>query len=565
MMLRCSRKSLSVVVALLVLLVCAGGARADEPPYFAVTNVRIVPVSGPVIEGGTVVIAKGLITAVGKDAKIPPEAWVIDGKGLTIYPGLIDAMTDIGLQSTAAREPQGQSSSQPSPPAQPQRLSRGPEDRPSTSPWQNAADDLNAEDKRIEIWRNSGFTTALTVSRSGIFSGQGAVINLAGERSNDMVVKTPAVLGINFQPSGGFFGFPGSLMGVLSYVKQLFLDSNHYGQIDPIYNGNPRGQELPAYDRAVRSVREAVASGRPVLLPGNTAAEILRALNMSEWLSVRTILYGGQQGYEVADALASKKVPVLISLKWPEKDRNGDPDAEESLRVLKFRDRAPSTPATLEKAGVKFSFYSDGIANPKEILKNAKRAIDAGLDPDAALRAFTLNAAEIFGLSEQLGSIEPGKVANLIVADGDLFGEKTKIKVVFVNGHKYEVREPGRPTEPPTINATGKWTLTANTRQGTQTTTADLTMSPDGTLSGTVTGQSGTSSITTGWVSANKFSFTVILNRGGGAVEATYTGTIENDQMKGSVSLGSFTVDFTGMKPNTNSGLSEWLETGGEE
>src|SRR5205814_4503348 len=153
-------------------------------------------------------------------------------------------------------------------------------------------------------------------------------------------------------------------------------------------------------------------------------------------------IYGGQMGYEVATEIAAKKVPVLVNLKWPEAEKDADPEDKPSLRTLRFRDRAPSSPAALAKAGVKFAFYSGGITVPKDTLKAAKRSIDAGLAPDAALRALTLSPAEIFGVADRLGSLENGKIANLVVTDGDLFEEKTKIKMVFVDGHRFEVREP---------------------------------------------------------------------------------------------------------------------------
>ncbi|MEW6735933.1 MAG: amidohydrolase family protein [Acidobacteriota bacterium] len=553
-MLRCYiRSALFICIVLSTALVTVSQAQTDEPPYFAIRNARIVPVSGPVIDNGTVVIARGLITAVGKDVTIPPEAWVIDGKGLTVYPGFIDAFTDLGLPTAApSTVTPGQGGANN--PQQATRVARGPEDRPATTPWQHAADELNPEDKRFESWRNACFTSALVAKRDGIFSGQGALINLAGERAGDMIVKSPATLNISFQSPGGFISFPGSLMGTMAYVKQVLLDTTHFGEADKLYRTNPRGLQRPEYDRAVRAIYDALISQRPVLLPGNTSAQILRTLKLSEEFSLRTVLYGGQQGYEVASTLAAKRIPVLVSLKWPEKDREADPDADESLELLRLRDRAPSTPAALEKAGVKFAFYSDGITNPKDILKNAKKAIEAGLPPEAALRAFTLNAAEIFGVVDQLGSIDTGKIANLVVADGDLFNDKTKVKMIFVDGHKYEVREPSRPTEPPTVNLTGRWTLTVASPQGTQTVTADLTMSQDGTLTGTVTSAVGSGSISTGYVSSNKFSFTVTLTLGQRPVDTTFSGNVENNQMKGSVSLGRFSAEFTGIRPNTEMG-----------
>src|SRR6516225_2504315 len=153
----------------------------------------------------------------------------------------------------------------------------------------------------------------------------------------------------------------------------------------------------------------------------------------------------------------------------------------------------------------------DGVSTPKEVLKNAKKVIDAGPPGDVALRAFTANAAEIYGVADRLGSIEKGKIANLVVADGDLFNEKTKIKMVFVDGRRFEIREPDRPKDPPQGDITGKWKLSYNTPEGPEESTADLVMSSDGTIRGTLTSKRGTATIISGYLSADKFNFVINL------------------------------------------------------
>jgi len=428
---------LAVCAVTLIGWVCTACGEGGEPRYFAVKNARIVPVSGPLIENGTVVIAKGLIQAVGTNVAIPPEAWVIDGKGLTVYPGLIDAGTNLGLaqDDDAKKRAAGPSAS-------------GPEDRPATTPWRVAADELKTDDKRIESWRNAGFTTALSVPDGGIFPGQATVIDLAGERPGDYVVRPRATVPLSFKPVGGFFGFPDSLMGTIAYVRQVLDDTAWYAQAEPIYQANPTKTERLSYDRTEFILSRALQNNELVLLPANNSIQIVRALRLADEWKIRAVLYGGQQGYEVAAALAASKIPVLVSLKWPERSKDADPEAEQTLRELRFRDRAPGTPAALAKAGVKFAFYSDGLATPKDIFKSVKRASDAGLTQDAALRAMTLDAADILGLSDRLGSIAPGKIANLVVTDGDIFNEKTKVKHVFVDGRWFVVHEETPPEKP---------------------------------------------------------------------------------------------------------------------
>jgi imidazolonepropionase-like amidohydrolase len=546
-------------------------APGNPPPFYAITNARIVTVSGAVIEGGTVVVANGLIAAVGKDAKIPPEAWVIDGKGLTVYPGLIDAYTDLGLQAArpagAAAAPPQTPAPAPGPPgqqaAQPARV-QGPDDRPGTTPWRMAADELTTSDRRIEQWRNGGFTTAVSVPRGGFFPGQAAVINLAGERDEQMVVKSPVALSIAFTGVGGpGGGFPGSQMGIISYIRQVFLDAEQARTAQTIYDANSRGVPRPQYDRATAVLNEALAARRPVLMPAANPVQIRRVLALAEEWKVSPILFGVQQGYEVADVLAEKKTPVIISVRWPEPDRGADPELEETLRTLRFRDRAPSTPAVLDKAGVKFAFYSDGIAAPRDILRNAKKSIDAGLRREAALRALTLTAAEIFGVADRLGSIEPGKIANLVVADGDIFEERTRIRMVFVDGRKFDVREPAPtpaergpagPQQPTSL--TGRWTIEVLTPDGPQAATLDAQQAADGSLSGTMATPYGNVPVNRGSVAGREFRFAITLDVGNGPQEFTFSGSAEGNRVRGTVVSGDLVLEFTGTRAGPNAGAT---------
>lgn len=444
------RKLLPWGLAVLLSAATAGSEEPNEPLYFAIRDARIVTGTGRVIDGATLVLSDGLISGIGRSAAIPPEAWIIDGSGLTVYPGLIDSLSDLGLgreTSETGRERGRQGSSPSSPEGSEQRPSQGPEDRPGTTPWKSAADELKSDDERLEKWRNAGFTSAVSAPEKGILPGQAAFINLAGDRPRELVVQAPVALRVNLQQQTLRQGYPASLMGVFSYLRQVFADAEHYAQAWDTYRNNPKGLSRPTYDRALEPLVEAQAERWPILIPASWAKEIHRAVALGEELDANTVIYGVHQGYEAVDVLADANVPVLVSLDWPKQAKDGDPDAEEPLRVLRLRDRAPSTPAALQKAGVRFAFYSDGISKPNDVLENARKAVEAGLSKDAALRAFTLSAAEIYGLDERLGSIEEGKIANVVLTDGDLFEEDTKVKIVFVDGKKFEVREREEPDE----------------------------------------------------------------------------------------------------------------------
>ena len=436
-------------VLLVVCCLSAVGLRAEGPTAFAIKDARIVTVSGPILEHGTVLLRDGLIESVGASISIPADAWVIEGRGLTVYPGLIDALSTWGLPE-AAPAAQGRSGATPAPapttpaaPSPPQPVARGPEDRPSNHSWVRAADLVTVSDKRIAAARSAGFTTAVIFPTTGIFAGEGAVVDFSGDRAGQMVVASPVGQYLTFT-TGGFASFPGSLMGVIAYIRQIYLDADHYRLAREMYQQNPVGLQRPAYDRALEGVLETPR----VLLPAERAAEIERMVNFAADLKKPAILYGAHDAAQALDSLRKSQIPLLVSLKWPERNKEADPDEHEPLRVLELRERAPAAPAALAKSGVRFAFYSDNQAKPQDVIKAVKRALVAGLSEQDAVRAFTLSAAEIYGVADRLGAIEKGKIANLVITDGPLFQDHTKVKYIFVDGAKYEPVPPEAPAGP---------------------------------------------------------------------------------------------------------------------
>jgi imidazolonepropionase-like amidohydrolase len=425
-----------------LLLVCAY-AFAEGPSAVAIRNAKIVTVSGPVISKGTVVVRNGLIEAVGDNVQVPADAWVVDGEGLTVYPGLIDALSTVGIPGAApaaGAAGRGAGGGRGAAPAAttPAPRSMGPEDRPATTSWLLAADELQPSDKRIETVRGAGITTAVTFPTRGIFAGQGAVIDLlSDEKPGEMIVASPAGQYISLTRAGGFGGgFPTSLMGTIAYIRQVYLDADHYKLVKEAYEKNPRGIQRPEYDRAL----EGVLASKRILLPANRVVEIDRMLRFAAELKQPTILYGMREGYrpEAAELLKRANTPVLVSLHWPEAPRGPDVNLEDqTLRNLEDIDKGPSIPSAFQKAGVKFAFYTDGIDAPRDFQRAVKKAIDAGLSREDAVRALTLSPAEIYGIADRVGSIEKGKIGNLVVTRGDIFSDGSKIEMVFVDGRKY--------------------------------------------------------------------------------------------------------------------------------
>ena len=544
-----SMLSAAFIAAMILGSGSSASAQGGEPQYFAIRGAKVFPVSGPPVEDATVVVARGVITVVAKDAAIPADAWVIEGKGLTVYPGLLDAFTDVGIP--AAPAPAEGATRRPA------EVAHGAEDRPASTPWRSAADEASLSDKRIETWRSAGFTTVVSSPKAGFFPGEAAVLDLAGERAGDLVVKPTVAIPVTLKPLSGFAsGFPDSLMGVLGYEHQVWLDTAWLTKAEAAYEKNPKGIARPRYDRTSAALADAIEDRALVLVPGNSALDIRRALALSERWKVDEVVYGGQAGYEIADEIAAKKIPVLIDLKWPAAEKDGDPDETPSLRTLRLRDRAPSTPAAFAKAGVKFAFYSGATTDPKDLLKAVKKSLDAGLTPDAALRALTLTPAEIFGVADRLGSIEKGKIANLVVTDGDLFNEKTKIKFVFVDGRRFEIRASEKPKDPPKGDMSGRWKLAYNTPEGPEEATLDISMASDGALSGTLDSKHGVASLISGYLSVDKFNFLININIGESFADVTFTGTFDGTTLKGNISVQGYSIDFTGTKPASKSSLA---------
>ena len=426
------KKALAAAVAGLV---CAACVKAAVPSAIAIKDARIIIVSGPDLPRGTVLLRDGLIEDVGPDLTIPADAWVINGAGLTVYPGFIDGLSTWGVSPPRRGAPTANTSSTTAPPPPPR--ARGPEDRPEDDAFERAADLMNPSDSRLQMARDAGFTTAAAFPERGIFGGEGAIVDLAGERGGDMVVASPIGQYVALRTRNFSAGFPNSLMGVIAYVRQTYLDLDWYKRANAIYAAHVSGNRRPGYDHYL----EALRNSPRILLPATEAQQIDRMLSFGAELKQPFIVYGLHEAYRRVDELSRAKTPVLVSLKWPAPPKDGDPAAVPDYRTLVMRDQAPSIPGLLAKAGVPFGFYDDGVDNAADLKKAVKKAIDAGLPQADAIRALTLNVAEMYGVADRLGSIEKGKIANLVVTRGDAFADKTRIEYVFVDGQQFKPSE----------------------------------------------------------------------------------------------------------------------------
>lgn len=541
-----------VALSLIASITSLAQARGET---IALTNARIVTVSGAPIEKGTVVVRDGIIEAVGASAKVPGDARVIDATGLTVYPGIFDALSNLGVAVAAAPQQRG--------PGQGGGPQAAQQNAPATNsnypngmqPEKDVVDELRGGDAQFESVRNAGFTTALTVARDGVFNGRSAVINLAGDTVSGMVIKDGFAQHFTFRTVPG--AYPGSLLGTFAAFRQMLLDAKRLQQLQRSYAANPRGMRRPENDRTLDALFPLINGSMPIVFNANSEIEIIRALGLAKEFGLKSIIGGGTEAWKVADRLKAQNVPVLLSLNFPKRTTAASPDADpENLETLRLRADAPKGPGVLLQKGVRFAFQSGG-ASPADFFNNALKATENGLPKDAAVRAMTLSAAEILGVDDRLGSIETGKIANLTVTRGDILSKDRTVTHVFVDGRMFEQKE--RPRQPAATNAVpttapaftsvgGTWRITIEIPG--QAVGGTLILNQQGqTFNGTMqTDATGTSPVRDGKTSAEGFSFISTVAFGGASFDITVSGKTSGNQINGTIDSPQGAIPFSGTK-----------------
>ncbi|HSI88378.1 MAG TPA: amidohydrolase family protein [Pyrinomonadaceae bacterium] len=523
------------------------GAHAQS---YAISNARIITVSGAAIDRGTVVIRDGLIEAVGANITPPADAKVFDAGGATVYPGFFDAGTNLGIQ--APQRPA------PGPGGQAGQAGQAAQSTPSISnypeglrPEDVIALELSATESQFESARNAGFTTALTTGRTGIFNGQSAVINLAGDSVGAMIVKSPAALHISFATISG--RYPGSLLGMMSATRQLFYDARRHQELQRMYEADPRGLRRPAADLSLEALIPALDRRMPVVFHANREMEIVRALELAKEFNLRTIILGGQESGKVIDRLKAANASVIFSMNLPKRTTAASPDADpEPLETLRFRAEAPKTAGLLRSADIPFAFHSGGLTNMADFFTNAGIVVQGGLSRDALIRGLTLGAAEIFGIADRTGSIDAGKIANLAVVRGDLFDRTRTVTHVFVDGKLFEPKVPATPaagtpgTTPAAIG--GRYTITVDVPGQPMPGTLVLTPQPGNVLTGSLETALGPATARDGKVTGNNFEFTTTVILEGQEMVIFVRGSVTGNTVSGTVESPQGTVPFSGTK-----------------
>ena len=415
------------------------GLREHAPNVHALVNARIVVAPGKTIEQGTVVVRDGVIAAVG-EVPTPPEARVWDLTGKTIFPGLIDAFTEVGVNTSVVTAGAAHWNDQVTPEFDIATVS---------------LDGANAANTKL---RSQGITARLLAPAGRILKGASAVV-LTNDANADAAILRRSIaqhLRLTVSPGRGRSDYPGSPMGAVALVRQTFLDAEWYARAWRAFEADP---SLPQPERndALAALGEHLHGQGLFICDASNELFALRADRFAREFSLNLAIRGSGHEYKRLEAIRDCHRVVIVPVDFPKPPNVATAEAAlgTDLDDLLHWDLAPENPARLVEAGVRIALTSHGLDDAGSFLKGVRRAVQRGLPADAALEALTTTPAELLGVAGRLGTIHPGKIASLVVADGDLFDTKTKVLETWVAGERFEiVREPA-------VDLRGSWTLLA--------------------------------------------------------------------------------------------------------
>ena len=433
------RRHLSGRLALAIgVLMAAPYAATAQSGAWALTNARIETVTRGVIDGGTIIIRDGIIEAVGVGIPIPPDARVLDLATKTVYPGFMDLTSTIGLPAPPAPRAPGNVQA---------AIFGGAVDTTQRNvglePDRLLANEIRPALADVQAARDAGITTALVAPSRGLFRGQSALIPLRDDTATRWTVRSPVALHMGYQTVPG--RYPGSLLGVIAYQRQALLDAQRHALLVERSKANTRSAR-PSYDADLEALVPAVKGEMPTFVAAGNENEIRRAVALGKEFNLKLSVVGAVEGFRAVDVLRGQRLPI-VTVDYPDPTavtgwnyrgatRNQLDDS--ATRSVTARKEIEGNAAALSAAGIKFALASGGL-RPAEFLGNVKKAIAAGLPRQTALEGLTIRAAEAAGVQEQLGSIEAGKIANLLVMRGEALTDGGVLEAVFIDGLRYAV------------------------------------------------------------------------------------------------------------------------------
>jgi imidazolonepropionase-like amidohydrolase len=537
------------VLALLALTAAVSSSTAARPRIYAITGATVVPAPGQRLEAATLVLRDGLIDAVGTGVTVPADAVTIDGKGMFVYAGLIDAGGWTQTDETPATGQATERSRGARREAEPGALYPIAAVRPE----RRAVDTLQAfeGDRKRDAasWRKLGFTALLAAPTKGIFRGSGALVLLDDDRPvADIVVRDGPTQHLGFETGGFGEPYPTSLMGVAATLRQVLLDAQRYSVWTDRYAKNPVGMPRPERLPSMEALRPVLAGTQPLFLTAGNGDDILLADRIAREFGVPMVAVASGTEMEVLDQIAKTGRTIIVPARLPDKPKVDDPDdaRDVSLREMKRYLDAPRLPKALADAGVTVLLSAHGLKNAADFTGNVRKILEAGMTPDAALASLTTGPAKLLGVDRSMGTLEPGKIANVIVTDGPLFAKDAKVRRVFVDGTDYPIEEKAKPTGDPNaiVDPRGTWSVVIELGQSVQRTW---------TIAGTKGAYTGTGETRSGVVTfekvelaGNALTVTFPASEGRGASEATVI--ITGDSFEGTFETGSRSASIKGTR-----------------
>jgi len=426
------------------------GMRPAEVRHRAIVGATVIPSPGARLENATILMRDGVIVAVGEGIDLPAGVAVTDGTGLTVYPGLIDAALAIPVDGAADMV----------------AAAGGAHWNARVRP-QLAVADLPTLDAGLrKAMRELGFVVAGVYPNEGIFRGRGAVLALADEPEHVVAHVRDGAMAIGLEYGGRREGYPASLMGSAAMIRQTLLDAQWHAERLRIAEANPGRVEPPARADALTALRALVAGEQTALVDVRNEHDALLAASILEEFEIRGILLGSGLEFRRLDEIAATGLPVIAPLSFPQVPEVNDTRQSEtiSLTALINWEQAPTNPRRLIGAGVRTALTTHGLDDRKTFWTALEQALEQGLSTDDALAALTTVPAQLLGVDAAMGTIAPGKAANLVVVDGELFVRTPKIRAVWVNGRSHDVtpanRFPIRGAASVRIGRGGPWPAT---------------------------------------------------------------------------------------------------------
>lgn len=415
------------------------GVYDEREGLYAFTNATIFVSPKQKVENATLLIRKGVVEAVGASVTLPKGAVVVDMKGKFIYPSFIDLYTSYGLP-----EPQRKETGHDQPP---QMLS----DKKGAFGWNQAikpeikAGELfSPDDKAAKSLRELGFGTVLTHQKDGIARGTSALVLLATAPAHECIVSDNASAHYSFSKGKSTQDYPDSQMGAIALLRQTYLDAQWYDKAKNA--GDELNLSLDAWNKS---------QNLPQIFETNDVFEALRADRIGDEFGKQFILKVATDAYQRLADLKATNANCIVSINFPDAYDVEDPlDAYNvDLAAMKHWELAPAVLAELEKAGINFAISTAGLQKTETFHQKLREAIKRGLSEEAALSALTTAPAALLGLGDKVGTLEKGKVANFLIASGNIFDEKTDLYENWVKGKSYLIKEI------PTLDLRGTYTL----------------------------------------------------------------------------------------------------------